>query len=220
MNETLPVVDSVLVVCAHPDDESFGLGAVLSAFADHRCRLTAVCFTHGEASTLHGVTGDLRSVRATELAAAGAVLGLSHTELLDYPDGRLAEIRPDELVDHVVREAKATGADLLLAFDDGGITGHPDHQQATDAARLAGVTLGLPAVAWAIPARVAGALNREFGTTFAGRDDGDLDIRLAVDRTRQLDAIACHRSQSADNPVLRRRLELLGDVEYLRFLER
>lgn len=56
----------------------------------------------------------------------------------------------------------------------------------------------------------------EFATTFAGRGDNDLDI--TVDRTRQLDVIRCHHSQSADNPVLWHRLDLLGATAHLRYL--
>ena len=43
-------------------------------------------------------------------------------------------------------------------------------------------------------------------------------LRLVVDRALQRQAIACHQSQSAGNPVLWRRLALLGDAEYLRVL--
>jgi len=50
-----PAFHGVLVVCAHPDDESFGLGGVLHTVADAGSRLSVLCFTHGEASTLHGV---------------------------------------------------------------------------------------------------------------------------------------------------------------------
>jgi N-acetylglucosamine malate deacetylase 2 len=47
-----------------------------------------------------------------------------------------------------------------------------------------------------------------------------VDIVLAVDRTAHLAAIACHASQSRDNPVVRRRLELEGAHEWLRTLRR
>jgi LmbE family N-acetylglucosaminyl deacetylase len=218
MKDSLPEVPSVLVVCAHPDDESFGLGAILSTFADTGARTSVLCFTHGEASTLHGVAGALATIRAGELTAAGAVLGVSHVELLDHLDGCLSAEPLDHLADHVVRVARIVDAAALLVFDTGGITGHPDHQHATDAALRAAGRLDCPVLAWAIPDKVAQLLNDKFHTTFAGRRDDELDIAVSVDRSRQVDAIHRHRSQSTDNPVLWRRLELLGPVEHLRYL--
>lgn len=217
-SDALPQVPSALVVCAHPDDESFGLGAVLSAFADQGTRTSVLCFTHGEASTLHGAAGDLASIRAAELAAAGAVLGVSHVELLDHADGHLSARPLDDLACEVDRVGRLVDASTLLVFDRGGVTGHPDHQHATAAALRAAPALGCSVLAWAVPAKVARALNDEFHTTFAGRTDDELEIAVAVDRARQIEAIRCHRSQSADNPVLWRRLDLLGPVEHLRHL--
>lgn len=218
MNDTLPTMSSVLVVCAHPDDESFGLGAVLNAFAVGGTRLAVLCFTHGEASTLHGVDGDLNTIRTEELTAASEHLRVSRVELLDYPDGALAAQPRAALVDHIVGLAADVGADGLLAFDEGGITGHPDHQAATDAALDAADSLDIPVLGWAIPAHVATTLNDEFGTTFVGRDQTECQVVLAVDRVAQLNAIECHASQSTDNPVMRRRLELQQRSEWLRFL--
>lgn len=218
MDNSLPAIDSVLVVCAHPDDESFGLGAVLSSLADAGSRLSVICFTHGEASTLNAVTGELAAVRAAELGAAGEVLGVTRVELLEYPDGALDTVPIEELAAHVLRVADDVDPSVLLVFDHGGITGHPDHQHATRAALAAAATLGLRVLAWAIPAMVADALNADFATTFVGRTDHELDIAVTVDRTRQLDAIRQHRSQSTDNPVLWRRLDLHGATEHLRYL--
>jgi N-acetylglucosamine malate deacetylase 2 len=210
----------VLTVCAHPDDESFGLGALLSTFAAAGTRIAGLCFTHGEASTLGGTAGELAAVRTRELAAAARVLGLIDVELLDYPDGGLTDVALDELAEVVAARVRSRRPDALLVFDEGGITGHPDHQRATDAARRAASTSGVPVLAWAIPHGVAAALNAQFGTRFVGRDVPEVDARVEVDRRRQARAIACHGSQSTDNPVLWRRLELLGDVELLRWLRR
>ena len=195
----LPRLERVLAVCAHPDDESFGLGAVLAALAHAGTSSNMLCFTCGEASTLGPGTGDLRRIRAGELAAAVPVATLAA---------------------HAHQHLQLARPDALLVFDEGGITGHPDHCQATAAALTAADLLGLTVVAWAIPDRVAGALNAEFGTAFAGRPPEQIDLAVTVDRAAQLKAIACHASQSADNPVLWRRLELLGDAEHLRYLRR
>jgi N-acetylglucosamine malate deacetylase 2 len=212
----LPRAGCVLAVCAHPDDESFGLGAVLAAFSGQGARVRVLCFTHGEASTLGQTSRSLGEVRAEELRAAAAELGAEHAELLSYPDGNLAGFPAGELA--ALAEAALADADLLLVFDQGGITGHPDHRQATAAALLAARRHQLPVLAWALPEDVAAQLNEEFGTTFAGRPHSQLDIVIDADRARQRSAIACHASQSADNPVLWRRLELLGASEHLRWL--
>ncbi|MGE5132879.1 MAG: PIG-L deacetylase family protein [Gemmatimonadota bacterium] len=205
---------SVLAVVAHPDDESFGLGGVLERLAAGGAATAVLCFTHGEASTLHGLDRDLGTVRPAEFAAATRVLGIERAELLAYPDGALGRVPVADLAGHVTRLARQVRPTHLLAFDTGGITGHPDHTSATAAALAAAGLLGIPVLIWALPAAVADALNSEFGTSFAGRPPAEL-TELAVDRARQWDAIACHASQSGDNPVLRRRLELLGGSEHL-----
>jgi hypothetical protein len=47
---------------------------------------------------------------------------------------------------------------------------------------------------------------------------GDNEIVVDVDRAVQQQAILCHASQSDTNPVLWRRLDLLGAREWLRML--
>ncbi|HZU73828.1 MAG TPA: PIG-L deacetylase family protein [Acidimicrobiales bacterium] len=210
---------SALAVFAHPDDESFGLGAVLAQLVAEGIVVRALCFTHGEASTL-GATEDLGAVRAAELAAAATVLGLEGAVVLDYPDGRLRAQPLSELAGHVERQARAGGADLLIVFDEGGVTGHPDHCQATAAALVAADRLGLAVLAWSVPDATAQRLNAEFGTGFVGRTDREVDLVIDVDRQIQLRAIGCHQSQSCDNPVLWARLALLEKREALRWLRR
>lgn len=209
---------SVLAVCAHPDDESFGLGAVLATFAGLGIETRMLCFTRGEASTLGATDLDLASVRATELAEAAEVLGVSSVRLLAYVDGALSNAPLDELCREVEDSARVDSADCLLVFDEGGITGHPDHRRATEAAVAAGARLGIPVLAWALPASVAAALNGEFGTDFVGREQSEIDLVFEVDRLPQREAISCHASQSTDNPVLWRRLALQGATESLCWL--
>ncbi len=60
----LPGETSVLAVCAHPDDESFGLGATLAAFAAAGSSTAVLCFTHGEMSSLGVEISELGRIRA------------------------------------------------------------------------------------------------------------------------------------------------------------
>lgn len=213
---SLPAASSVLAVCAHPDDESFGLGALLHHFVACGADASMLCFTHGEASSLGRSERALSESRSAELAGAAAALGIGRIKLLNRPDGSLAEESLEDLADDVAAMVDEVRADLLLVFDEGGVTGHPDHHRATEAA-LVGAP-ALPVLAWILPRDVVDVLNAEFGATFVGRDDHEIDVVVSVDRTRQRRAIACHTSQSSDNPVLWRRLELLGDEEALRWL--
>ncbi len=215
-NNVLPWVKEVLAVCAHPDDESFGLGAILAAFSEQGARVRLLCFTHGEASTLGDTDRPLGEVRTEELEAAAKALGVMAVELHGYPDGHLVDVALEELTALVDEES--AGARLLVAFDEGGITGHPDHVRATQAALAFASSRGLPVLGWALPEVVAARLNTELGTGFVGRRPEELDFIVKVDRARQRQAIACHASQSGENAVLWRRLELLGTSEHLRWL--
>ena len=216
--EQLPTVRSVLAVCAHPDDESFGLGAALATFDESGTSTSVLCFTHGEASTLGADTPELGRVRAGELVAAADELGVAEVELLHYRDGQLSDEPLAELNTRIHRAVQRAGADLLLVFDEGGITGHADHCRASEAAVAVARELGLPVLAWTLPERVADALNLQFGAGFVGRSDAELDYVVQVGRTRQRRAIDQHVSQAVDNPVLGRRLALQGDEEAFRWL--
>ena len=217
LSGTLPRFKRILAVVAHPDDESFGLGGILAAFTDAGAATMVLSFTHGEASTL-GMSSTLGEVRARELTSAADVLGGAGVRLLSYPDGQLLSMPLERLAEDVRACILELQPDALLVFDEGGITGHPDHCRATEAALDEASRHRLPVLAWTIPRAVAEQLNAEFGTSFVGRGDTEMDFGVPIDRGRQLAAIAKHASQSTDNPVLWRRLDLLGDREWLRYL--
>lgn len=217
LSTTLPPARHLVAVVAHPDDEAFGLGALLAAYAAAGTRVDVVCLTGGERSSL-GAGGDLAGRRAAELRRAVALLGVQRSLGLAHPDGALAEVAPDRLVAQV-REASA-GADALLAYDRGGVTGHPDHDAATAAAVAVGQLEDRWVWGWALPASVAACLRQRTGVGFVGRDETELDVAVTVDRTQQRAAMACHASQLEGNPVPWRRLALQGPVEHLRVLHR
>lgn len=216
----LPSWLRVLVVVAHPDDESFGLGAVISRFVAAGARVSVLCLTHGEASTLHGVAGDLATIREQELTDAADALGVGTVRILGYPDGGLTDMPLDELSSHVIEMAGEVAADGMLAFDSTGVTGHPDHVRATEAAVAAARARRVSVLGWTLPESVAQALRTEFGVDFRGRDPREIDLVVAVDRGRQRRAVDCHPSQAVPGSALWRRLELEGDVEHLTWLLR
>jgi LmbE family N-acetylglucosaminyl deacetylase len=164
----LPDWGSVLAIVAHPDDESFGLGALLSAFVDAGAQVSVLCFTRGEASTLHGVDGDLATIRAEELRAAARELGITDVHLKAYPDGGLADVDFEGLMSDANEVATRVRVDGLLAFDVSGVSGHPDHQRATDVAAKLAADRGIGLLGWTLTADIARALNDERGSAFTG----------------------------------------------------
>ena len=216
----LPRWRQVLAGVAHPDDESFGLGAIADRFTVGGAAVHVLCFTRGGASTLNENDADLRHERAQELCAAAAELGIASVTLLDYADGQLSAVPRGELAAHTARLAGSLGADGLLVFDDTGITSHPDHQAATRAAQDAAEASGLPVLAWSLPAAIADRLRQETGEAFAGQPPGRLDLCIRVERARQRRAALMHASQISPNAVVWRRLQLQGDCEHLRWLVR
>ena len=214
----LPAWRRVLVVVAHPDDESFGLGAVIDSFVRGGAQVRVHCLTRGEASSL-GVGGsDLASVRADELAGAAAELGVAETTLSDWPDGRLAAVPVGLLEGELSVVVDDLGPDGVLVFDASGITGHPDHVAASASALRVAEARGLPALAWTISHDVATELAAAYGVGFSGHELNECDVLLTVDRTRQRRAIAAHASQAVPSSALWRRLELQGDTELLRLI--
>ena len=83
---------------------------------------------------------------------------------------------------------------------------------------LAGSRLGIPVLAWTLPAAVAARLSAGAGQHFAGQPPALIDLRVRVSRERQRRAALLHASQVSPGAVLWRRLRLLGDYEYLRWL--
>lgn len=213
-----PLWKSVLAVVAHPDDQSFGLGAILDAFIFAGTRVRVLCLTHGETWTLHEAPGDLAALRGADLASAADVLGPTRSKLRVNPDGALSELDRTRLVTEVVTAAESSRAEGLLVFDTAAVTGHLDHLAATEVALLAAETLNLPVLGWTLPETVVARLNQEFGVSFTDHRDEDIDLRVTLDRARQRLASRAHGSEALPRSVLRRRLELLAHTGSLRWL--
>ena len=217
---SLPRWDSLVAVVAHPDDESFGLGAVLDGFVQAGATVSVLCLTQGETSNLGAPGPDLFDLRAMELQSAARHLGVASAVLLGYPDGALAEVDPGRLADEVLGEVDARPVQGILVFDPTGVSGHPDHTAASKAALDAAAQRDLPVLGWTIPQSAAETLNDELGAAFVGHAPRDVDLVVRVERERQRMASLAHASQAAPTSVLWRRLDLLGDVECLRWLRR
>jgi LmbE family N-acetylglucosaminyl deacetylase len=118
---------TLLVVLAHPDDESFPMGGTLAKYAADETQVTLVCATRGEAGIAGLTPEETAQIRTEELQAAAAALGLAGVRFLSYRDGQLADADPDKIVGQLVDIMAAMQPQAVITFGPDGISGHPDH---------------------------------------------------------------------------------------------
>jgi LmbE family N-acetylglucosaminyl deacetylase len=131
----------LLCVTAHPDDESgaFG-GALLMAHRDG-VQTNLLCLTDGQAAHHRGEAGDdaeLGRMRRAELAAACEVLGVTHHEILHYPDGELRRQDFYALAGVIAERIRSLRPQVVLTFGgDGSVNLHRDHTMVSAVATAA-----------------------------------------------------------------------------------
>ncbi len=143
---------SLLVLAPHPDDETFGCGALIARARAAGDAVTVVVATDGARCAESQRLGpdDIAALRQVELRAACGSLGVTTDDIitLGYGDGALADHLPSltaAIADLVAR----LRPDVVLvpcAQDQ-----HPDHRALHDAAVTAGgspVLLGYPVWTW------------------------------------------------------------------------
>jgi LmbE family N-acetylglucosaminyl deacetylase len=120
---------TILGIWAHPDDESFTVGGILSMAIANGQKVVCVTATKGEAGTKDGsVSAELGDTRAEELAAALDILGITEHSWLGYHDGGCTDVPQNEAVDQLVKLIEQHKPDSIITFAPDGLTGHPDHQ--------------------------------------------------------------------------------------------
>ena len=125
MNDVLTDLGTVLMVWAHPDDETYLVGGLSAALTDAGQRVVCVTATRGEAG---GTAADLARIRTTELEAALDVLGVEEHHWLDYADGGCASVDDDEAAARIRAVVDEVRPDTVVTFGPDGFTGHPDHR--------------------------------------------------------------------------------------------
>jgi len=144
---------TLMTVHAHPDDETIGTGGTMAkAIRDGR-RVVLVTCTRGELGEIVVKDMDtpdnhrrLGEIRAGELEAAMAELGVTEWESLGYRDsdmmGRAGNRDPrsfwladlDEAARRLVWLIRTHRADVVTTYNEFGGYGHPDHIRTHDVA--------------------------------------------------------------------------------------
>jgi LmbE family N-acetylglucosaminyl deacetylase/SAM-dependent methyltransferase len=135
-------IDELVVVAAHPDDETLGAAGLIRRVHCGGGGITVVVATDGEASHPHSMShtrADLSSIRRGEvLRAVHALAPGARVQFLGLPDGALREnTRPLDAALSAVFDAMPAAASRMLVVAPWSGDGHRDHRvTAESVARL------------------------------------------------------------------------------------
>jgi len=210
----------ILLVTAHPDDESFGPGGTIAKYAAEGVEVQLLCATRGESGQWSDVKSQgqkLEEVREKEHRKASKILGIGSHEYMGYIDGYLSNILMDEMMEKIRRKIDAFKPDLLITFDITGISGHLDH---------IAVSLATTKVFeeeesvkklyyFTVSKEIASDFKKKFNRRVFGRKNSEITTRIDVSKylPTKIKAALCHQTQKRDIERLRTRWERYGNTE-------
>jgi LmbE family N-acetylglucosaminyl deacetylase len=136
------IVKRLLVVFAHPDDET-AIAGTLAHYTEQGVEVALVCATKGEAGEISDPTlatpENLPAVRERELRCSCDMLGIKNLYLLNYCDSGMEgtaenekptafiRARDEDVQRKLVRIFRDFKPDAVITFEPFGWYGHPDH---------------------------------------------------------------------------------------------
>jgi len=205
-------VSGLLVVMAHPDDESMGTGGLILRHTRLGIEVNLICATRGEKGWGGKPPGarreDLSRIRTAELEAAATALAINSYVLWDYPDGGVEGSDQAEITTRIGEQIARLAPAAVVGWGPDGAYGHPDHigmGRCTDAAVAAAPDSSRPVLyhiavdgPLADSYRAAIKLNGQDGGALplVVKDHVDFVLELTPEEVQmKLRAIDCHQSQ-------------------------
>lgn len=120
----------VLIVYPHPDDDTYTLGGFLQLMNENNVDFKVITLTKGGAgkSFVDLTNTNISAVRTGEYFDAIREMSLRPNKflLLDYTDSKLRESK-DEISKYLEDFITNDKTDIVITYDNSGMTGHPDH---------------------------------------------------------------------------------------------
>jgi N-acetylglucosamine malate deacetylase 2 len=205
----MTVQKSLLLIFAHPDDESVFAAGVACRVVAEGGRVGLCTATIGD----RGKAGDppvclqaeVGLVRQRELLEAARIIGVSTLRVLGYPDRGLAFAPGDTIRRQLVEVIRASRPQVVVTFEPNGSNLHPDHvaisRFAGDAVVAAADARWLPELGeahavsrlvWTLPGRPWGLLQK---SDLPAEPGVDFIIDISPWRERKAEALRAHRTQ-------------------------
>jgi N-acetylglucosamine malate deacetylase 1 len=121
-------INNILVIAAHPDDETFGCGGTMARFAQEGKAVHAAFVADGVGSRTPNGLPDQEALATRQMAAANAcaVLGVQPPRFGDFPDNRLDTVPLLEVVQYIEALISTYRPDTILTHHCGDL--NIDHQ--------------------------------------------------------------------------------------------
>lgn len=125
------MVNSVLVVAAHPDDEVLGCGATMARHRAEGARVTVLLMADGVGARESADRARELAVRQGAARRACHELGVTDLTLLAYPDNRMDEVALLDIVQDIEKVIRACQPDVVYTHHSGDV--NIDHRRVHDA---------------------------------------------------------------------------------------
>lgn len=189
----------ILVVLAHPDDETFIVGGTIARYAQLGLAVTLVCATKGEMGSRLGVPAyatreTLPALREAELRAACQALGVTDLRFLGLRDKTVDYYDPGRLAERIAAMMREVAPDVVITFHEA-TGGHADHCAIGRATRIAFEQAGGHASLYYV---MGGWMGFEEQLRRAGIDEHRVTRIPVVGEAAaaKVDAYRAHRTQS------------------------
>lgn len=198
----------VMVIGAHPDDESGFAGGLLAKLAEEGNEVYLLEVTRGEGGEVGdppvGPKARLGEFREQEMRCAAAALGAKEVRFLGFVDPSIEigeppkpiDAGPEEFASTLVQQIDEIRPDILLTHGTNGEYGHPQHvytfQAVREALRRLAPWYPREVLTWCANAGV----NAEDRLTNQS-DPADFVLDVSPWFDKKVAAMECHRSQHA-----------------------
>jgi len=126
-------MEKILITCAHPDDETLGLGGTIKLHTLQGNKVFVLIFADGESGRT--TSSNRIKQRKSQAEEARTILGINEIKFLDYPDQRLDTIPVLELSKQIELQIKKWKPTVVYTHFWGDV--NQDHKRVFEATLIA-----------------------------------------------------------------------------------
>tara|TARA_Y100000590_G_scaffold468110_1_gene649546 strand:- start:1048 stop:1692 length:645 start_codon:yes stop_codon:yes gene_type:complete len=195
----------ILVLSAHADDETFGMGATIKKLADEGAEINIFVLSDG--TTAQYEDKKMIEVRRESCIKAGEILGVQDFDFLNFPDGKLDTISTLEITQKI--KDKISNFEPNIIFTTPNNDGHQDHRKVHDCTLIASRPKDF---------RIGKIIQYELFSTIKTSFNPNLFIDISNEFLTKIDAIKQYDSEIESYPHVRS-IEAVENLACIRGVE-